>query len=66
MRPATGWIPNSTVAPRATRGGFIEVAYHVLRLGHRHAVAGNDDHAAATPSNSIATSSGIVDFTLPA
>ena len=42
IRPATGWMANFTVMP-ALLELIVELAHLVLRLGHRHAVAG-DDH----------------------
>ena len=44
MRPATGWIANLHV-DAALGQLIVELAHLVLRLRHRHAVAGHDDDA---------------------
>ncbi len=45
MRPATGWMANFTVMP-ALLELVVQLAHLVLGLGHRHAVAGDDDDQA--------------------
>ena len=42
MRPATGWMPKRTLTPLLAQD-LGDLAHGVLRLRHRHAVAGHDD-----------------------
>ncbi len=45
MRPATGCTANFTSTPAFCQR-VVQLADAVLGLGHRHAVAGHDDHGA--------------------